>query len=166
MKTISLTIIVIFLFSHKGNSQHFISDSICYYHSYTGERIRCDIPSMDPVTSTCYRDVWEVSRDGDFIAITHWDTYFMNSNRGGIGLTTYFQAESKNEEVTTFPNPGVKFKVSKQFLSGNASSTRDFNLGLDWDLYDINGDGKWDRLALTWTEANNPLTRILFCHIK
>lgn len=165
MKTCFLTILITILISYQGICQQFMSDSICYYRSYTGERVRCDIPTLDPAYSTYYRDMWKVERDGDFITITQFYRYYANSDKG-IGLEINFQVESKNEEKTTYPFSNKKIKVSKQYLTGTASSTRVYSLGLEWDLYDLNGDGIWDRLTITWTEANSPLVRVIYCHLK
>ena len=165
MKSALIVIVITFLLSYKGSSQQYESDSICYYNSDTGKRIRCYIPSLDPGTSTYYSDIWEVKRDGDFIKITHWDRKYLNGEYG-IGTITNFQAQSKNEEKITYPYPGKKVKLSNQRLVGIASSTKVYNLVLDWELYDLNNDGRWDRLILSWMEDNSPLVRVIYCHVK
>ena len=165
MKTIFISILFILTVSFNGKSQSFISDSVCYYNSYSGERIKCDVPYPDPVNDTYYRDIWEIKRDGDFIKFIHWDRKSINSD-DGVGLVTDFRVQSKNEEETTYPYPGIKIKLSSQYLEGIASSTKVYRLGIDWDLYDLKNDGSWDRLVLSWTEANSSFVRVIYCHVK
>jgi hypothetical protein len=155
--------------------QKFVSDSVCYENMQTNTKIRCEIPTLDPGTSSYYKDLWEVERNGDFIKIVHWYSKpvketFINSNGDtiptlGRALTTRFNIQYRDEETSSMVS--LKIKVSSQLFQGIASDgSKEFALALGWRLYDLNNDGKWDRLALTWMEPNSPISRTIFCHFK
>jgi hypothetical protein len=173
MKTIMFAGILLAGLSIKVNSQSFISDSICYRNFNSTEKIRCDIPYIDD--NEYYHDLWTIERNGDFIKIANWffkpvkDTYIDEQGDTmqafGSGIVHNFRIEYRNEEEVTYQ--ANKIKVSSQTFQGKSSNgMKTINLTLGWNLYDIDNDGKWDRLILDWLEPNSPILRDIYCHFK
>ena len=155
-------------------SQKFVSDSTCYQNTTTGEIIRCDIPSLDPGTSTHYRDLCEVDRNGDFIKIVHWyskpiEESYVNSEGDtlpslGTGNVIRFRIDNRDQEEITYVTKSIK--RSFQVFEGRASTGSSLtSVAISWQLYDLNDDEIWDILILSWIDGS-PIMRVIYCHAE
>ncbi|MFZ2339313.1 MAG: hypothetical protein WAW07_06260, partial [Bacteroidales bacterium] len=152
----------------------FVSDSVCYENIISGNKIRCDLPLLEEGRSSYYRDLWEVEREGDFIKIVHWyskpiEETYINSEGDtipslGSGITTHFIIDHREQEEITYITK--KIKLSSQLFQGRASTgISRASLVISWKLFDLNDDGLWDRLKLTWVE-DSPTVRVIYCHAE